>query len=334
MNTPLPFRPHPLLRNGHLQTIMAGVSCGPRPPYQATPLVIPTHDGESLVIHEELGPPTGNDAHLVILVHGLGGDHSSPYLQRLAFQLRAAGFLVWRVDLRGCGHGIDHAWKPANAGRSDDLATVLQAAMSRHPGRPVHFVGFSLSGNILLKMLGEICAGSSPVEVDHSQLASSLAVAPPANLKDCADNMDRLSRRPYCKYYLKLLDQQVQQKRNRWARWQKLPAKPKLRTIRQFDAFYTAPLSGFRSAEDYYLKSSSIDLLQHIKVPTQILIDLHDPIVTAKSLELAQFSASTEVVRTRFGGHMGYFGVDEQGHQIRWLEYYVVEYLKRQRSSG
>lgn len=329
-NTLFSYRPHPLLRSGHLQTLMVGFVNGHAPAYNARTFTVPTHDDEALVVHEELGGPLATSAPLVILVHGLGGDHRSAYLQRLAPQLRQLGFQVWRVDLRGCGQGIDHAWKPANAGVSDDLAAVCRAALDQCPSRRIHLVGFSLSGNIVLKMLGEAATGRGHIRVEPEQIASALAIAPPVDLHACADNMDRLSRRPYTTFYLKHLDKQTRQRRNRWTQWQAVPMSPKVRTIRQFDARYTAPLSGFSGTDDYYTRSSAAQLLKKITTPTTILFDEHDPIVPAKSILAASFNEeSTLLVPTRWGGHMGYFGIGEDRQLVRWMECYVIHHLRR-----
>ncbi|MEM7478638.1 MAG: alpha/beta fold hydrolase [Planctomycetota bacterium] len=324
----LPYRPHPLMRSGHLQTLMVGLLTGERPEYSAKSFLVELEDGETLVVHEECGSNLAANAPLVVLIHGLGGDHRSAYLERLAPRIHASGFEVWRVDLRGCGAGAEHAWKPANAGRSNDLAQVLIKAESMYPGKPIHLVGFSLSGNIVLKLLGEAAAGESPLQLQQSGLANAIAVAPPVKLQACADNMDRLSRRLYTKFYLKCLAEQVEARARLWKQWRSIPAHPAVRTIQEFDARYTAPLSGYRSTEEYYRLASAQPWLEHIETPTEIVADMHDPIVPFRTIVESGLSPSTILTATRRGGHMGYFGLDEQGKLIRWLEHYVVDRLK------
>lgn len=317
--------------------MMVGIICGHRPTYHAAQIEVALRDGERLIVHEEEAAILPRNSDLVILIHGLGGDHRSPYLERLARTANRAGFRAWRVDLRGCGAGLAHAWRPANAGRSDDLADVLHMARTLHPEARIHIVGFSLSGNIVLKLLGELSAGEH--SADHlvatsskaPGLASAIAVAPPCNLRRCADNMDRSSRWIYTSFYLKMLRGQVEQRRNAWPRWNRVPRTPEPKSIRQFDARYTAPLSGFPDPATYYAKSSSIDLLPKIKVPTTVILDQDDPIVPYATFADAEFSPSTSVIVTRRGGHMGYFARDAQGRNYRWLEYVVLEVLKNSR---
>lgn len=326
----LPYRPHPLLRNGHLQTLMLGISYGDRPPHHATEIQIRLDDGESLVVHEELGGPLHDAAPTAILIHGLGGNHRSPYLQRIAQQLRLAGVRTWRVDLRGSGAGLSLAWRPAHAGSSSDLAAVVHEAQIRYPKSLVRIAGFSLGGNVMLKMLGESTAGGPLSDrLDVSRIEFAIAIAPPINLHDCANNMDRFSRRIYTRYYLKVLDKQVELRRELWPAWQAIPREPRVKTIRQFDARYTAPLSGFRDTNHYYDVASADQWLKHVMTPTTILVDRHDPIVTAHSFARAEFdSAVIRLVHTNHGGHLGYLGIDDRGKPMRWMDHYVTQSLK------
>ena len=309
---------------------MLGISYGLRPPHAATEIQIPLADGEALVVHEENGATLGEDVPTALLIHGLGGNHRSPYLQRIAQQLRREGIRVWRVDLRGSGAGLTLAWRPAHAGCSSDLAAIVRAAHERYPHSPLRIAGFSLGGNVLLKMLGEAADGAQTAEqLDLSWIERAIAIAPPVNLHDCANNMDRMSRRVYTRYYLKVLDKQVEMRRDIWPAWQAIAREPKVKTIRQFDARYTAPLGGFRDTNHYYDVASSDQWLQHVRTPTTILIDRHDPIVTAASIERVRIDPSyVKIEHTTHGGHLGYLGLDDQGRLMRWMDHYVVQSLR------
>jgi len=325
----LAYRPHPLLRSGHLQTLMLGFSYGDRPPHCATEIRIRLDEGESLVVHEEHGGPLHDAAPTAILIHGLGGNHRSPYLQRIAQQLRLAGIRTWRVDLRGSGAGLSLAWRPAHAGSSSDLAAVVREAHDRYPKSTVRLAGFSLGGNVLLKMLGESAAGGPLCNrLDVNRIEFALAVAPPVNLHDCANNMDRYSRRVYTRYYLKVLDKQVELRRDLWPAWQAIQREPKVKTIRQFDARYTAPLGGFRDTNHYYDVSSADQWLKYVVTPTTILLDRHDPVVTPHSIERAHIDSKfIRMEHTSHGGHLGYLGIDDRGKTMRWMDHYVINSL-------
>ncbi len=325
----IPYRPHPLLRNGHLQTLMLGLNDGAIPDNQAEQHRISLDDGCALLAHEECGPPLADSVPLAILIHGLGGSHRSSFLSRIAYQLRQLNVRVWRLDLRGCGAGLKLAWQPAHAGSSRDLAAVIRAAHQRYPRAPLRLAGFSMGGNILLKMLGETTVRGQSEMLDMSSVELTLALAPPVNLHDCAANMELLSRRIYSRYYVQLLMRQVKERRKYWPQWRAIPIAPRLKSIREFDERYTAPLSGFRNTDHYYSESSADQWLPYIKTPTTIVFDRHDPIVTAKSMSCVKIDPEfVQVEFTTHGGHLGYFGMDGHGHTLRWMEYYVTQRLQ------
>lgn len=319
------FRPHPLLRSGHLQTIFGAMVTGTLPDYAARQHVIDLADGESMVVHEELNESLPDDAPVAILVHGLGGDHRSPYMRRIAHRLSMAGTRVWRVDLRGCGAGLPYAYRPAHAGSSADLAAVLARAQQLYGESRFSVAAYSLGGNILLKMLGELAEGNHAV--DASRVALAVAVAPPADLSGCCDNMERWSRMVYTRYYLKMLGRQVKARADKWEPWRVIQPSTALRTIRNFDHWYTAPLSGFASTSEYYSKSSAKNWLDKIKVPTRILLDQHDPIIPINAFDGITFSSSIEVEVTRFGGHLGYIALGPSGTFRRWMDDWTVNVL-------
>lgn len=321
------FRPHPLFRSGHLQTIFGAMVTGQLPPYSAEQHVIELSDGESMVVHEELNDSLPMDASVAILVHGLGGDHRSPYMRRIAIQLSKAGTRVWRVDLRGCGAGLPHAYRPAHAGSSADLAAVVSAAQQRYESASVSVAAFSLGGNILLKMLGELAEGTHDFQIDSSRICQAVAVAPPADLHGCCVNMERLSRMVYTRYYLKMLGRQVRARAAQWEPWRTIQPSSPLRSIRHFDHWYTAPLSGFASTDEYYAQSSAKNWLSKINVPTRILLDAHDPIIPIRAFDGVAFSPTIEVEITRYGGHLGYIAAGPRGTTRRWMDEWTVAVL-------
>ena len=117
MNRPFPdFRPHPLLRGGHRQTLAGAFWPRGRVDYQAEQHRIALPDGDQVVLHDDCPADWKNGERCVLLVHGLGGCHSSPYMVRLVTKLKAAGRRVFRLDMRGCGAGLRLAQRPGHAG--------------------------------------------------------------------------------------------------------------------------------------------------------------------------------------------------------------------------
>ena len=170
-----PFCPPWWLRNPHSQTFAATLWTGPAYVYRAVPTQVVLNDGDAVIVHDDCPPGWLPGQRVALLMHGLIGSHSSPLLVRLAAKLIERGVRVFRWDFRGCGAGAGLAKYPYHAGCSHDLAKVVNSviAWSDHPEtRTPHtstslvptpsktapfltLFGVSLSGNILLKYLGE-----------------------------------------------------------------------------------------------------------------------------------------------------------------------------------
>jgi uncharacterized protein len=323
------FSPRWWLRNGHLQTLLGLYF--PRPPHIESPAshIVQLPDGDRLQLFENRPPAdqTHNSEHAVLLIHGLGGSHRSPYLQRLTEQLVQRGRRVLRIDLRGSGDGHHLAARPAHAGCSHDVAAGLLWA-SEHLGvQRWQVVGFSMGGNIALKLAGELSRGLWPELSGEVQIERVMAVCPPINLSHCSDQLARGAGRLYSNYFLRALRQAVIERAKHWPQWRSLPLDPWPKTIRQFDDRFTAPMAGFDDAEHYYQSSSSKPLLGEIRLPTDILFDQHDPVIPSDMFRHVQPHSHLRLYHSRFGGHLGY--VDQtSGQPARsWMVDWLVHQL-------
>jgi predicted alpha/beta-fold hydrolase len=242
---PGPFRAHPLVRGGHAQTILGCylphrvLLAGTRHHHIALP------DGDTLVLHDDQPAEWLPGERVVLLIHGLGGCHGSPYMQRLAMKLYARGVRAFRLDLRGCGASYALARWPAHAGRSEDALAAIEFLATLCPDSPVTLMGFSLGGNITLKLLGE-CGAAPPGCLD-----SAVAVGPPIDLAFCAQNMDRGWNWLYDRSFIKTLNTLVKRRRRELPRFaDDIDLTPPPRKLTEFDDRYTAPLSGFAGLAD------------------------------------------------------------------------------------
>src|SRR5579872_5882281 len=155
MHQELPFEPFPYLENPHHQTVIGGLFNFPtEPPSQQKILALEDGDKISLEITSPEGwKPTDPT---VILLHGLCGSHQSPNLVRMAKKLEPLGIRVIRYNMRGCGSGRGLARQVYHSGRSDDIFEVLKLLKQEWPDSPFLLIGFSLGGNIVLKLAGEL----------------------------------------------------------------------------------------------------------------------------------------------------------------------------------
>lgn len=310
-----------MLRSGHAQTIFAAFWGQTKIPYRAQHHIVPTTHGDRLVLHDD-NPDTWRTGGLcVLLVHGLGGCHGSPYMVRIAHKLNARGIRTFRMDQRGCGAGYNLATKPGHAGRSEDVDAAVNFIAQHCPQSRLVIVGFSLGGNLVLKLLGE-WGGTAP-----PQVLRAMAVAPPIDLLTCSRNMDRQRMKLYNRWFVRSLVHQTHLRRELVPELSQLNWANPPRTLFEFDDRVTAPLSGFSGAPDYYMRSSSIGQLVEIRVPTLILAAADDPIIPVQMFDSLPSSPTTLLHITRHGGHVGFYGRSGADPDRFWLDWRVVDFV-------
>jgi predicted alpha/beta-fold hydrolase len=312
---PADFLPHPLLANGHLQTL-AGLSAPDRPE-QAERHLVALPDGDRVVLHDDRPAGWAEHGRVALLVHGLCGSHRSGYLRRIALRLNAAGVRTFRIDLRGCGAGVALARQPYHSGRSEDLVAALDAIAGWCPRAPATLIAFSLGANIALKLLGE-CGDRPP-----GRLARAVAVCPPVDLAACVVALRRYPARFYDRFFSATLVGQVRASPTLGEAAARIFANQAPTRLIDFDDAFTAPLSGFGDAATYYRRCSAAPLLPDIRVPTLILAAQDDPIVPCAPLLGAGLSASTTLQLTRHGGHLGFIA----GGRRHWMDERIVEWV-------
>lgn len=304
------FHPLPGLKSPHLQMFFANF--GPKgiePPSQSVHFAL--NDGDRLSC--EVSTPILWQLHqpTIALVHGLGGSHQSGYMIRLSRKLYQSGIRVVRINLRGCGSGKGMNQLPYNSGNSHDVWTVIQKLKAETPLSPITLIGFSLGGNLILKMAGELGSRAS------MHLKKMIAVCP---VLDIAQSVLSIARKPhwlYHKYYLKSIFQQGQN----WIR------DKTIRSIYDFDDKVTAPLWGYKNAHDYYDKCSSSKFIAHVEVPCDLLLAADDPFIDHNLLKHVKIPAQINAWLTSRGGHMGYIGWAGKGHGVYCLDQILLEKL-------
>jgi predicted alpha/beta-fold hydrolase len=299
------YQPPWYLRNGHLQTFITGFyrPIAPLPP--AVTHQIPIGDYGAMLVHENHPALILDGAPAVFLLHGLGSSHAGTYMTNIAAALLEHGCRVFRADLPGAGSSCKTTYLPPHGACYDLVRSCLNDLSNKLGITHWRLAGVSLGGNILLKMLARhaIDPKTHPFEfeVDYA-----MAIAPPIDLSACCVNMEKGINRLYGGYFMRALKKQSQRRGELWDQWRTVLRKADYRSIRRFDETVTAPLAGYASAEDYYRAGSSIDELAAIEARTTILIDVHDPIVPSFLFDTTTYSPSTRLVKTRYGGHVGY----------------------------
>lgn len=309
-----PFRSHWALAGGHRQTLAAAFFPGRLPDERAVIRNIPLPDGDTLVVHDDCPLDWPQAGPVAVMLHGLAGCHRSSYLVRMAAMLNACGVRTFRLDLRGCGAGFGLALKPYNAGCSDDVLAVLRAVIEWCPGSPISLFGFSLGGNIVLKLLGE-----APDRLP-SELIRAAAVNPPIDLARCTYGLSRWPQRHYDAYFVKQLLQRLRDLQRHRSDFVPPTFARTPRRLVEFDDQFTAPRSGFRDADDYYQRCSSEQFIPAIRTPTLILTACDDPLIPVASFERLSLPENVRLHIAEGGGHLGYLATSNGERSRDWLQ--------------
>ena len=317
-----PFVPARGLSNGHAQTVAGTYLPNSARLSGTTQRKLRLTDDDFLVLHDDRPTIWERGDHVVLLLHGLCGCHQSGYMVRTSSKLHHYGVRTFRMDHRGCGAGEGLAKSPYHAGRTEDLHSAIRMIERLCPGSPISIVGYSISGNLVLRYLGEF-AGDTPLS-----LFRAVAVCPPVDLSHCVRSLSSSSLGLRYSWFFtrQLLSHIVNGPLWRHdvplAKMQRLP-----RTLLDFDDAYTAPASGFESAEHYYQSPSALSVISDIRVHTSILAAADDPMVCAAPLRNAQLPPNVRLYLTKQGGHLGFIGRKGVDPDRRWMDWRVIEWL-------
>lgn len=307
------FRPAWWLPGHHLPTLWPALfRRGPRIAIERERLELPDGDFIDLSWHGARGRP------VVLLLHGLEGGLHSHYARPFLKTVAGLGYRGCLFHFRGCSGEPNRLPRSYHSGDTGDLEQVVDHILGS--GQRLHAAaGFSLGGNLLLKWLGEK-GGSAPLQ-------RALAVSVPFLLARAADRLNRGFSRLYQAHLLKSLKRKYREKFSRMPS----PLQVDLERIHdfwQFDEQVTAPLHGFRGAEEYYRKSSCRRFLPAIRVPTLILHDRDDPFVWPDAIPGdAELPDPVRLELTRGGGHAGFVHGFVPGMARYWTCRRLVEWL-------
>ena len=313
------FKPFPLFRSCHLQTIAASFLTFHKNPDSITRFVhLP--DGERITL--EVTTPKGwkPDHPTVMMIHGLCGSHRSIYLIRLAHKFSKKGIRSIRVNLRGFGSSKGHAKKIYHSDSSEDIWAALKEVKQDAPHSPLTLVGFSLGGNIALKLAGE------RGEEINKYVEKVIAVNPPIDMHRSAKLISE--NRIYQSYFMKCLKEEVYFRHNYFVDLPPITI-PSNMSLIEFDEFYMAPQSGFSSAKEYYLACSSGRSLPNITVQCQILFAKDDPIVDCEIVESIPLPSNIEVLITEKGGHLGFLGTPGKKGGFYWMDSIILHWVTK-----
>ncbi len=315
---PSSYRSPQGLVGGHFQTIYPALF---RTVNQITTQSerIETHDGDFLDLNWRVSEGCSR---LAILTHGLEGDASNTYIQGMAAAFFRNGWDVLAWNFRGCSQEPNRLLRSYHSGETGDLQTVIAHALSTGRYGQLGLVGFSLGGNVTLKYLGDL--GSA---VDR-RVVAAVAFSVPCDLASSSRKLEKFTNRIYMHRFLVGLRKKIREKMQRFPGELTDEGLDKMRTFREFDGAYTAPIHGFLSAEDYWQQASSRPVLPGIALPTLLVNARNDPFLAPACFPFEEAATSRwfHFEAPASGGHVGFVSLNKQNQY--WSETRALEFLK------
>lgn len=307
-----------LFKHKHFNTVYRIISSKFKVAYQRKRLFTPDDDFIDLDIAS-----VGSKS-VVISIHGLEGSSQSSYILSLAHFLNTKHVDVISVNLRGCS-GIDNNQIYAyHSGFTSDLHVIIQEVIKQYHYQDISLVGYSLGGNLVLKYLGEY-ADKIPDKVK-----SCVSVSAPCDLEDSSLQLAKKGNAIYMNTFLKTLKIKALKKINRFPDFNLDTDRiSQAKDFADFDNYFTAPIFGFKSAENYWHHNSCLPFIPNIKKPSLLISALDDPFFSKKSFPFneAKNHKYFDLKVTKYGGHVGFNSTFYKHHNL-WCETQIFNYLK------
>jgi len=323
------FAPRKFLRNAHLQTLAGNFL--PRKAVLPIPedeliVVDPGDEGmppSRVLCHTHWQPEAGRDT--VLLLHGLEGSSDSQYVRGNAARFYAAGWNVVRMNMRNCG-GTEHECPTLyHSGLSGDVLAVLRHYQQTRGAERWSMVGYSMGGNLVLKLAGELAQEAAPL------LCAVAGVSPVVDLAPSSDALHEPANRIYEWKFLRGLVQRYAYKCTLFPQIFDPSRSRGVRSLREFDDRVMSPYCGFTGAVDYYHRAASARVVDRIAVPTLVLHALDDPFIRMLPETRATLLANPNVhlIETEHGGHCAFLA-PATGYDGYWAEKLLFDFLHAQ----
>ncbi|MCF6247610.1 MAG: alpha/beta fold hydrolase [Desulfobacula sp.] len=309
------YAPPPFFSNGHIQTIFP-------PLFRKVPSVfykrqrINTQDGDFL----DLDWSRKGHKKLAVVSHGLEGNAHRAYVKGMVKALNDSGWDVLAWNYRSCSGEPNQQLRSYHNGITDDLSVIIEHAKTTHAWEQIALVGFSLGGNLSLLYLGR--------ESVDPLIKKAIVFSVPCDLKSSSETISKPSNVLYMKRFLVMLHNKIKSK------MKVLPGQiddkdyEKIKDFKDFDDRYTAPIHGFKNAEDYWEKCSSKPYIPKIKIPTLIINAKNDPFLPDACFPIKEARSNPMVTlcMPESGGHVGFICFNKQN--LYWSEARAVEFLR------
>jgi predicted alpha/beta-fold hydrolase len=263
---------------------------------------------------------------VIIAVHGLEGSSNSSYIKSLTQFANSEKYDVIVMNLRGCSGEPNLLLSSYHSGKTSDLLEVIQFVEKKELYNEIHIVGYSLGGNLTLKLMGELGENDLPI------VKTSIGVSVPCDLKGSSEVLNKGFNKLYQHGILQSLLKKAKQKIERFPNSGIDKTKIlKAKNFNTYDEYFTAVINDFQSADDYYRKSSCKQYIKDIKIPSLILSALDDSFLSDSCYpyEEVKNNKHVQLLTPKYGGHVGFY-TSFKKEKNYWLENQILEFIKTQ----
>jgi len=312
------YIPSFLYKNGHLNTIISTMFRKVDGIYYERER-IDTSDCDFLDLDWSLV----NGDCLAIISHGLEGNSERAYVKGMVKSLNSIGLDCLAWNYRTCGGETNKTLRMYHSGATDDLKLVVDYSIYEKKYKKIILVGFSMGGNLSLMYLGE--QGKQVA----NEIKGSVVFSAPCDLKDSSKELAKRSCKLYMKRFLLKLKKKIEIKEKKFPGKISAENYNQIKSFKDFDNMYTAPIHGFTNAEDYWEKCSSKRYLKDICIETYIINAKDDPFLGEKCYpnEEVEKNSNLNLIVPKYGGHVGF--IENSINSILWSERFAKVLIKK-----
>ena len=292
------YKPPYVFRNGFVSTVYSGLARQIKGVNQKRErLTLP--DGDFVDLDWSFANEQSDK--VIILLHGLEGHAQRPYLTGTAKLFNENGVDAIGMNFRGCSGTPNRNYYSYHSGATGDLHEIINHAIKVKNYKEIYLKGISLGGNVILKYLGER-------DEIFPEVKAAIAISTPCYLKGSAKELHAFKNILFHDRFKKHLLKSLKSKQQNFPDRLSEEEFNSIKTLNDFDNIYTSKAHGFTDADDYYEKSSSLQFLQNIKIPTLIINALNDSFLSAECYPVkdAKNNPNLYLEMPKYGGHVGF----------------------------
>jgi predicted alpha/beta-fold hydrolase len=311
------YKPSFIFRNGFVSTVYSGLARTVKGINQERERIT-LSDSDFLDLDWSFSK--GKTNKLIILLHGLEGNAQRPYMTGTAKLFNNNRIDAVCVNFRGCSGEPNLKYRSYHSGATEDLEDVIEHILQTKNYSDIYIKGVSLGANMTLKYLGER-------EIIPKEIKAVIAVSVPCSLQGSANELHTFKNILFHDRFKKHLIERLKLKQKQFTDNLSIEEVKSIKTLTDFDEVYTSKAHGFIDASDYYSKSSCLQFLPNIKIPTLIINALNDSFLSPECYPVKEAKENPNLFleMPEYGGHAGF--VDKKN--LYYNEKRALEFINK-----